>query len=655
MVKVSPIGSKRSSGGGAPAADGARSATSPPPPAGGPAAAAPRAAGAKPSAGGAASASVTATAGGAASLPMTKTGSSTILAVGHPGTGAAAVPGLSAAGPHPPAAAVAAVKAANTLAPKPPLARPPSSQTHPLPPPPASGSRIASAGKTDSADGALAAAPPPRPASSSVRVAATAAVDPPTFAATKPAATSPPPPPAATPTAANPAAAAAAPAAAFQAVVARVIKRLGPAGPAPVSTAHVPGALPFAYAGTELHAAVAAGDMERLGRALEKGDIDLELLDPSGATALVLAVNARAIPAVEALLAAGAQRHYRLHWAAQHGRAKLVSELLGFGAPPDLEDEFGVTPLEKAAMGGHTGTVEVLLRAGAAVDRAVEGDRTTPLLLAAAGGFTDTVRRLLAAGATVADRDAEGRSPLVLAGLCGAADLISLLLEAGDEVNSVDAAGNTALHAAAANGHPAALQVLLAASAKIDWRNAAGETALVAALNARHKAAEAVLAAAGANPHFRLHWAAQGGEVQVVKELLLGQAPVDLQDGLGWTALNVAARHGQQGVVGAGGGGEVGGGELAADQMADRLKSGDMSGLGPSGASQLSASVQRCWKGEGGWNVVLGVTTAQRAEFRLRAKEVREASGVVVAPYLTALGRALRKKRQPVFARLRTK
>lgn len=28
--------------------------------------------------------------------------------------------------------------------------------------------------------------------------------------------------------------------------------------------------------------------------------------------------------------------------------------------------------------------------------------------------------------------------------------------------------------------------------------------------------------------------------------MLLGQAPVDLLDGLGWSALNVAAKHGQE-------------------------------------------------------------------------------------------------------------
>ncbi|KAG2492684.1 hypothetical protein HYH03_009099 [Edaphochlamys debaryana] len=89
--------------------------------------------------------------------------------------------------------------------------------------------------------------------------------------------------------------------------------------------------------------------------------------------------------------------------------------------------------------------------------------------------------------------------------------------------------------------------------------------------------------------------------------------------------------------------------------MADRLRSGDLSRLGFSGRTELQATVQRSWKGEGGWNVVVGVTAAQRAEFRRRAKEVRVVSGVVVTPYLNALGRALRKERTPIFDELQAK
>lgn len=151
-----------------------------------------------------------------------------------------------------------------------------------------------------------------------------------------------------------------------------------------------------------------------------------------------------------------------------------MAELLAFGAPADLPDEYGellykyrctlgghhapcrsttvsharmlasarclprtkrllhllsstgVTPIAKAAMNGHTAVVNELLAKGAEVKRVVEGDLTTPLLLAAANGHVDAVLRLLAAGASVEDRDAEERSPLILAGLAGSAALIKV-------------------------------------------------------------------------------------------------------------------------------------------------------------------------------------------------------------------------------------
>ncbi|KAG2487108.1 hypothetical protein HYH03_014221 [Edaphochlamys debaryana] len=68
------------------------------------------------------------------------------------------------------------------------------------------------------------------------------------------------------------------------------------------------------------------------------------------------------------------------------------------------------------------------------------------------------------------------------------------------------------------------------------------------------------------------------------------------------------------------------------DEMADRLRSGDLSTLGFSGRTELQATVQRSWKGEGGWIVVVGVTAAQRAEFRRRAKEVRVVPHVALIP-----------------------
>ncbi|KAG2495159.1 hypothetical protein HYH03_006767 [Edaphochlamys debaryana] len=325
---------------------------------------------------------------------------------------------------------------------------------------------------------------------------------------------------------------------------------LGPAAPPAVSlkprasTAVLPGQLPFEYGSSPLHDAVQAGDLPSITKLLQSG-AGLEAMNASAETPLVLAMNLGQLEAVRALAAAGASRLYRLHWAAAAGHAKSVAELLRQGAPPDLADEYGVVPLHKAAAAGHGEAVGELLAAGADVHAAVQGDRSTPLLLACARGHAGVAARLLAAGARRGDRDELRRGPLGLAAWSGSAETMQVLLEAGADPEEVDGQGRTPLHLAAAGGHTAAAAALLAAGCRRDVRDGGGETALVAAMRAGQAGAQAALQAAGANPHLRLHWACQAGDMEVVRKLLLTQVPVDLQDDDGFTALNVACRHGR--------------------------------------------------------------------------------------------------------------
>jgi ankyrin repeat protein len=72
-----------------------------------------------------------------------------------------------------------------------------------------------------------------------------------------------------------------------------------------------------------------------------------------------------------------------------------VQEALAQGAPPDLTDEAGFTPLHRACKHGHTAAVKELL-----ATRKVDVDAQTkagwtPMLLAAASGAVEVVRVLL--------------------------------------------------------------------------------------------------------------------------------------------------------------------------------------------------------------------------------------------------------------------
>ena len=94
-----------------------------------------------------------------------------------------------------------------------------------------------------------------------------------------------------------------------------------------------------------------------------------------GVTALNIAADRGCVPAVRALLAAGADVHAlndervsALHFAAQEGRVTAMLELIDAGASVNGQTSRRVTPLMMACARGHLAAVAVLIRAGASVN-----------------------------------------------------------------------------------------------------------------------------------------------------------------------------------------------------------------------------------------------------------------------------------------------
>lgn len=114
------------------------------------------------------------------------------------------------------------------------------------------------------------------------------------------------------------------------------------------------------------------------------------------------------------------------------------------GFSPDSRDQAGVPLICLAARAGDRDIVELLLKAGAAVNLQAEDRESTALIDGAAGRHIEIMKLLLAAGADVNLKSKAGQSALIISVGLNDEAAVELLLKAGAKADEPDTLGASA-------------------------------------------------------------------------------------------------------------------------------------------------------------------------------------------------------------------
>ncbi|XP_069781565.1 poly [ADP-ribose] polymerase tankyrase-1 isoform X2 [Narcine bancroftii] len=240
--------------------------------------------------------------------------------------------------------------------------------------------------------------------------------------------------------------------------------------------------------GRELFEACRNGDVLRVKRLVDSGNVNAKDMAGRKSTPLHFAAGFGRKDVVEHLLQNGANVHARddgglipLHNACSFGHAEVVSLLLCHGADSNARDNWNYTPLHEAAIKGKIDVCIVLLQHGADpnirnTDGKTAQDLADPsakavltgeykkdeLLEAARSGNEEKLMALLTP-LNVNCHASDGRksTPLHLAAGYNRVRIVQLLLQHGADVHAKDKGGLVPLHNACSYGHYEVTELLL--------------------------------------------------------------------------------------------------------------------------------------------------------------------------------------------------
>ena len=240
-----------------------------------------------------------------------------------------------------------------------------------------------------------------------------------------------------------------------------------------------------------------------------------------------------------------------LHHAAQGGDTDIISLIHTHLPNIDSKTREGDTPLMLAALNGKLRAVKWFLERGATV--ACEEKRGwNTLHHAAQGGDTDIISLIHTHLPNIESKTGEGDTPLMVAALCGKLHAVKWFLEKGATVACECNRGWNTLHCAAKGGDTDIISLIHTHLPNIDSKTGEGDTPLMLAASCGKLHAVkwflekgATVACENNEGWNTLHYAAQGGDTDIISLIHTHLSNIESKTSNGFTPLMVAAFHGE--------------------------------------------------------------------------------------------------------------
>ena len=165
-----------------------------------------------------------------------------------------------------------------------------------------------------------------------------------------------------------------------------------------------------------------------------------------------------------------------LHLAVKEGSPDIIEYLLQHGANLEIRDKIGYTPLHIACKYGDLTSVNYLLDKGSSTRTKDKRKGFTPLHIAAKFGDIEIVTSLVQHGALIDDVSISGMTPLFIAAMNGFFDIVKYLVENNANKEIANDYGQTPLHVAVEKGCCMTVKFLLSHGSNKDIKDKNGKT-----------------------------------------------------------------------------------------------------------------------------------------------------------------------------------